>query len=114
MQLKLLLGIVSVALAATTHHVDVGKSGFTFEPQTLTAVAGDKVIFTLFNDHDVAQSDFDKPCQNTGGFFSGTFVDDDNGGLQFEITINDTKPIYYYCTVAGHCGAGMVGGINVP
>jgi hypothetical protein len=32
----------------------------------------------------------------------------------FSVTVNDTKPIFFYCsqTVATHCQAGMVGVVN--
>src|SRR5882762_11528823 len=32
----------------------------------------------------------------------------------FQITINDTQPIWGYCGQTGHCQAGMVFGINAP
>lgn len=32
----------------------------------------------------------------------------------FTIAINDTKPIWFYCSQAKHCQSGMVGVINAP
>src|ERR1700743_2378855 len=113
MQLKYLLQFVPAALAAV-HTVDVGEDGLAFDPKTLTAAVGDKVIFTLYPQHNVAQSSFDKPCANDGGFYSGSYPSASNGAMRFVLTINDTNPIYYYCSLPTHCQSGMVGGINVP
>ena len=35
-------------------------------------------------------------------------------GQPFYVTINNTDPIWYYCTATGHCQNGMVGVINPP
>ena len=32
----------------------------------------------------------------------------------FTIAVNDTKPIWFYCSQAKHCQGGMVGVINAP
>ena len=71
--------IAAPALGAVLH-VDVGKSGLSFSPQTLTAKVDDVIIFQLYNGHDVAQSPFDKPCNpSSGGFYSGPYSNTDGG-----------------------------------
>lgn len=30
----------------------------------------------------------------------------------FIVTVNDTNPVYFYCSVGKHCGGGMAGAIN--
>lgn len=113
MQLKQLLAITPVLALAAVHHVDVGEGGLKFTPKTLTAAAGDVVIFQLHSNHNVAQSSFDQPC-TPSGFYSGPFSGSQNGALRFVLEINSTDPIYYYCGVPGHCQGGMLGGINLP
>ncbi|KAJ5138059.1 hypothetical protein N7526_004292 [Penicillium atrosanguineum] len=87
--------------------INVGKSGLKFSPDTLNVAAGDKVEFHFFpGDHSVTQASFDKPCRplSDSSFSSGPPV--------FTLTVNDTKPIWFYCGQVGHCQAGMVGVIN--
>lgn len=68
--------------------------------------------------HSVAQSEsFDKPCHPAAkGFFSGYVVDNsttDPAKNMFFLMINDTNPIWYYCSQVNHCApGGMVGVIN--
>lgn len=57
--------------------VDVGKGGFTYNPDTLTVSPGDKVEFHFFpGDHSVTQASFANPCHPASdtSIFSG-FVD---------------------------------------
>ncbi|UNI19259.1 hypothetical protein JDV02_005455 [Purpureocillium takamizusanense] len=99
-------------------HVDVGLNGLTFTPNNVTELPGTVVEFN-FNpkNHSVVQSSFDKPCQPLdGGGFSSGFIPTSSPkpGVQFQVVINDTKPIWYYCaqTTGNHCQSGMVGSIN--
>ncbi|KAF2119932.1 Cupredoxin [Lophiotrema nucula] len=131
----------SVAAAATatgaatagtvnTHVVQVGgPNGSTvFMPNNVQAQPGDLVQFQ-FNakNHSVVQSTFDQPCipiQNvmankTDAFFSGfmpnnrTFGTVSTAGLlTYTIRVMDAKPIWFYCSQAKHCQAGMVGAVN--
>lgn len=34
--------------------------------------------------------------------------------MTFVTTVNSTDPIWYYCSLPGHCQAGMVGVVNPP
>jgi plastocyanin len=86
-----------------------------FNPTTLTASAGDTIIFELFASHNVVQGNFASPCTpSTQGFYSGPYSESNDGKLRFVVNLTSTDPIYYYCSVGRHCQSGMVGGINLP
>jgi plastocyanin len=116
--------------------VTVGEGGqLRYNPDTITAAVGSQVEFQYFGPaHSVVQADFNTPCSpfnNGAGFFAGMQTTgtgpnvsvlstkatrfQSNNCLQpltFTITINDTKPIWFYCAFPSHCQAGMVGVIN--
>jgi plastocyanin len=100
------------------HKVAVGKNGLSFTPDNLNASVGDEVEFHFYPaTHSVVQSSFASPCSplNDTSFFSGGFKTASGVNTEtFTITINDTKPIWYYCGAPSHCQSGMVGVINVP
>ncbi|KAL1970119.1 hypothetical protein VTN77DRAFT_6524 [Rasamsonia byssochlamydoides] len=110
----------SSSSSTNVHDVNVGQNGLVFSPDTLTAAVGDKVNFHFYPvNHSVVQSSFDTPCKpiTGGGIFSG-FVPSSGGVADnmFTITINDTNPIWLYCsqTELSHCQAGMAMVINPP
>ncbi|QDS73841.1 hypothetical protein FKW77_006575 [Venturia effusa] len=106
-----LLSFVSGAIAAT-FTVEVGQGGQdTYTPSTVTAAVGDIVTFKFDSLHDVAQGPYDSPClsHTEGGIYSGIM-----SSGEFSIKINNTDPIWYYCSVGSHCQNGMVGVINPP
>lgn len=112
----------SAATPAGVQVVKVGnlKGDLTFTPDTITAAAGTKVEFVFYPaTHSVAQASFASPCEplnTTVGFFSGPIMTTTgpNTDQVFTITVNDTKPIWFYCGFPGHCQKGMVGVINAP
>ncbi|KAM7189801.1 Cupredoxin, partial [Rhypophila sp. PSN 637] len=112
-----LLSLLSTA-SATTIKIDVGKSGLTFSPDSVTAKTGDVLEYHFHGPvpHSVAQSDFSSPCNpsKTGGFYSGTIRTDGNGENSdvFRVTVNSTSPIFFYCAIPGHCESGMAGVVN--
>ncbi|KAK3630079.1 hypothetical protein LTR56_002634 [Elasticomyces elasticus] len=95
--LSLLLPIVSSQL---TQVVAVGENGLVFTPSTITAPVGSQVEFQFYpRNHSVVSSAFDNPCQPDGKLFSGYMpVSAGTGPDVFVITINDTNPIWYYCS----------------
>ncbi|KAI9791599.1 MAG: hypothetical protein M1816_003685 [Peltula sp. TS41687] len=110
--------------AAVTHTVTVGKANNAFVPAVVQANAGDYIEYQFFPlNHSVARAEYQFPCvpyEVTGrgkvGFFSGfrpvdvILVEDPPS---WSIRINDTNPIFYYCTAPGSCiDYGMVGVIN--
>ena len=48
------------------------------------------------------------------GFFSGFMPVKPDAAMMpsYTIMVNDTKPIWYYCSQGDHCQDGMVGVIN--
>jgi plastocyanin len=103
------------------HTVKVGnaKGELTFTPNDFTAAPGETIEFYFYpQKHSVVQSSFAAPCaplNQTKGFFSGKYpVTSGIGSDVFTITVNDTKPIWFYCGTGTHCQSGMVGVINKP
>jgi len=99
-------------------NVNVGLGGLVYAPPNITAANGTVVTFYFAGSpHSVTQSSFANPCtylaangSNPAGFDSGV-----TQSKQWSIRItNDARPIWYYCKVGKHCGAGMVGSINAP
>ncbi|KAL7940123.1 Cupredoxin [Trichoderma barbatum] len=107
------LGLAAGA-SAETIKVEVGKSGSKtiFNPESIKANKGDVVEFHFDSEHSVVAGDFKSPCTpvSTGGFYSGTLPSGDKSS--FSVTINNTDPIFFYCSLPGHCQAGAVGVIN--
>ncbi|KAI6090081.1 Cupredoxin [Hypoxylon rubiginosum] len=121
---RIALGLAALTglVNAAHHHVTVGKGGqLKFEPETLTTQPGDTVTYQFFaKNHAVAQSAFNTPCQlQENGIFSGftpSTSPDVAAPTTFTITVNDTKPLWFYCpqTNGNHCQNGMVHAINAP
>jgi plastocyanin len=109
-----------VAEAGAMHTVLVGANGtLTYDPPQLAANVRDTIRFVFqAKNHTVTQSSFGAPCEklqaSTGqaGFDSGFVPGNTNGSAFFDITVNDTSPIWVYCRQTGHCGQGMVFAIN--
>ncbi|KAL8785619.1 MAG: hypothetical protein Q9213_003273 [Squamulea squamosa] len=100
------------------------KGDLTFEPNNLQVPPGDMVQFHFYpKNHSVVQSTFDQPCEpinnnnaSVPGFFSGFMPVKPDAGMKpsYTIMVNDTKPIWYYCSQGKHCQQKMVGVINPP
>lgn len=109
--------------AAHTYTISVGKADHKFSPDVLQAEVGDVVEFDFFpTNHSVVRSEYEYPCvpyEKTGrgkvGFFSGfqpvdAILDDPP---KFSVRINDSDPVFYYCSAPGSCiDHQMVGVIN--
>lgn len=108
-----LLPFLAAVAAAEVHTIQVGP-GQEFTPSTTSASIGDTIVFELTPNHDVAEGPFSSPCRaSNDGFYSGGYGGSDNGQKKFVVNVTSTDPIFFYCTVRGHCQNGMVGGINV-
>jgi len=105
---------------STNINVQVAPGGdLVYSPNNFTASNGTTVTFFFLAPitHSVTQGSFASPCvplaatgANPAGFDSGLQT-----GKQFSIKItNDQQPIWFFCKMAKHCGAGMVGSINAP
>ncbi|KAK6539893.1 hypothetical protein TWF694_008730 [Orbilia ellipsospora] len=95
-----------------------------FSPNEIQANVGDQIQFQFHPaNHSVVQATFADPCipisqsasgNGAQGFFSG-FMPVSASSTEiptFSITVQDTKPIWFYCSQGKHCQAGMVGAIN--
>ncbi|KAL7815221.1 Cupredoxin [Trichoderma gracile] len=106
---------------AETIKIDVGPNGqFAFQPNNIKAKVGDVLSFNFHPlNHSVVMGDFANPCApaKTGGFFSGFVpVSSGVGSQTFDVTVNNTDPIFFYCAQNkfSHCISGMSGVVNEP
>ncbi|KZV79548.1 hypothetical protein EXIGLDRAFT_782157 [Exidia glandulosa HHB12029] len=102
--------------------VDVGKDGFAFTPNWVSADVGDIVTFTFWPDnHTVTQTTFSTPCTaavdpatgQTGvnsGFIS--VPQPGPGPSPISLNVTTTGPLWFACMQTGHCQQGMVFAIN--
>ncbi|KAF2004163.1 Cupredoxin, partial [Amniculicola lignicola CBS 123094] len=112
----------ALAASAATMQVTVGANNqFTFTPSTLTAAAGDTVNFNFVSaNHSVVSGDPATPCtpQNNAlfsDFQPNNMVHARAGNMPtFSVPIQDSNPVYIYCSQAQHCQQGMVMVINPP
>lgn len=115
MHLNHLLVLAATASAAS-HRIDVGKSGMTFTPDSVTAAVGDTVDFYFVGGmHDAVTGSYNTPCTpNASGerFSSGVQTGSPTNKNVFKVVVNTTEPLYYYCSVGAHCANGMVAAIN--
>lgn len=100
-----------------------GSNKLLFNPPRVAAQPRDTIMFQFQQkNHSVVESSFADPCRqltnnNVPGFMSDFFPVADNATNfpTWNITVNDTSPIWAYCrqkTPTSHCGAGMVFAIN--
>ncbi|KAF8511556.1 hypothetical protein BU17DRAFT_77499 [Hysterangium stoloniferum] len=116
------------AAVPAVHTVQVGAGDILgYTPQNISAQINDIIQFIFYDLHTVTQATFDTPCvplnvSSNGaknGFDSGFITVGTNPTAlpTFNITVNDTDPIWAYCAVPAiptHCQAGMVFSINAP
>lgn len=99
-----------------------GSNGsLTFSPNNLVAAAGDMIQFQFGPaNHTVTQSTFDNPCQpvsmhsNVSGIYSGFMPVAASASMTptYTIMVNDTKPMWLYCSQGKHCQNGMTMVVN--
>ncbi|ETS73337.1 hypothetical protein PFICI_14942 [Pestalotiopsis fici W106-1] len=110
------LSVLVTAGAAMAATIRIDALNLAFVPNVTTASVGDVLEFHFLpNNHSVAMGDFEDPCQpaKSGGFFSGYYaLNSGEADNVFRVTVNDTDPIWLYCTKLGHCKNGMVGVVN--
>jgi len=124
--------VSSVASASSTptqssgpqvHLIKAGAGGFKFTPQSVSNVSvGDIITFEFYPpDHSVARAEFGSACvpyEYTGmdkvGFWSTTqWVNTTEELTHWNLTINSTEPIFFYCAAPQSCiEKHMVGVIN--
>ena len=114
-----LFSLLPLSLAANIP-ITVGNGGLKFNPSVVAANVGDTLTFSYYpKNHSVVQSSFADPCHPlaSGGFFSGFQpLSAGPGPVNFVVEVNDTKPIWVYCsqTKGSHCQNGMAMVVNEP
>ncbi|KAF7892970.1 uncharacterized protein EAF02_000508 [Botrytis sinoallii] len=111
--------------AVPTHVVSVGIEGLQFTPTELSANVSDVIEFRFYpQNHSVARAEYGSnraciPYEVTGinkrGFWSGFHPINVvlNDPPKFQVVVNDTDPIFFYCSAPGACHEdGMIGVIN--
>lgn len=101
-----------------------GQPATKYYPDNIKAAPGSMVQFQFWaGNHTVTQSDFDHPCtpisqvnSSVAGIWS-SFMPVAAGAAKkeipvFTIQINDTKPIWIFCSQGKHCSVGMSMVIN--
>lgn len=118
----------------TIHTVAVGANLHAFTPNTTIAAVGDIVVFDFYpTNHSVIRGEYTNasicgvagcnPCvpwemyhtdEEYQGFFSQNQLIDSFGDRKtWNLTINNTEPIWFYCDALDSCTPnGMVGVIN--
>ncbi|KAG8861948.1 hypothetical protein FRB96_002391 [Tulasnella sp. 330] len=102
-------------VSATNTTVMVAANGaLTFTPDTVTAAAGDFVVFQFqASGHSATQSSFQAPCTALSGGVNSGFSSVTSATLPtFSYAVKDTNPVWFMCSQVGHCAAGMVFAIN--
>ncbi|KAJ8070020.1 hypothetical protein OCU04_000422 [Sclerotinia nivalis] len=111
--------------AVPTHIVSVGIEGLQFTPTELSANVSDVIEFRFYpQNHSVARAEYGSnraciPYEVTGinkqGFWSGFHPINAvlNDPPKFQVVVNDTNPIFFYCSSPGACHEeGMIGVVN--
>ncbi|KAF1926465.1 uncharacterized protein M421DRAFT_422794 [Didymella exigua CBS 183.55] len=107
-----------------THTIQVGLLDHKMRPEVTEAAVGDFIEFDFYPlNHSIVRAEYGFPCipyEMTGsaktGFFSGFNPVDKvvDKPPKYTIRVNDTEPIFFYCSAPGSCITyGMVGGINL-
>ncbi|KAK1755367.1 hypothetical protein QBC47DRAFT_214851 [Echria macrotheca] len=103
--------------------ISVGAENHKFVPDQVNASVGDIIRFNFYpGGHRVARAEFGFPCipyeytgGNKEGFWTGVFTPQviTNPPPHYDVRVNDTNTIFFYCGAPGSCiQYGMVGVIN--
>jgi len=101
--------------------INVGASGLTFSPDSVTVPVGGQVVFkfaAFSAGHSATQADFAAPCAPAAGGANGSTPFNSGlvsqGGQTFVVDVASSDPMWFYCGQVSHCQGGMVGVINPP
>ncbi|KAM0276139.1 hypothetical protein ACHAQH_007065 [Verticillium albo-atrum] len=103
--------------------VAVGASGHRFTEDEVTAEIGDTIEWIFYPaNHSVVRAEYGYPCTpyeyidiGRKGFYSGPrpVAAITNDLPRYQVKVNDTEPIFYYCGAPGSCyQKHMIGVIN--
>ncbi|KAB5539211.1 hypothetical protein GE09DRAFT_310195 [Coniochaeta sp. 2T2.1] len=106
-----------------TQTIAAGAEGFKFTPNNINATVGSILEFRFYpGGHTVARADFGFPCipyedlgVNRVGFFSGQISPQviSNNLPAYRVRVNNTDPIFFYCTAPTSCFQHhMIGVVN--
>lgn len=87
--------------SGAVHTIDVGEDGFTYNPDTVTAAAGDTVEFHFYpGDHSVVQAAFSSPCKplNDSSIYSGFLMGTADGNVSLSSLSTSWANILCYPT----------------
>jgi len=119
MKYSAVLAATLVAVASAEDiTITVAKSGLTFEPKSVTAKKGDRLVFNFANaGHDVVlgSSDKGKECtaadKSTKGFLYSSMITP-SSDKTFVVDVTSEDPMWFFCSVSTHCAMGMYGSVN--
>ncbi|KAF9820220.1 hypothetical protein IEO21_01653 [Rhodonia placenta] len=101
--------------SGTTHTVIVAPTQgvLRFVPFSVNASAGDTILYEWHaNNHTVTKGSELEICNETS---TAPFATGEHDlGFTFTETVNDTNPVFFFCSTPGHCEKGMFGIINPP
>ncbi|KAG8928651.1 hypothetical protein FRC02_006633 [Tulasnella sp. 418] len=105
------------AVEPVVHKVVVGgSSGNIFSPSSVQAKPADIVMFEFHSkNHTVTQSTFKTPCTKKADGLDSGFVPtavDATSFTTWNVTVENTEPLWFYCAQGNHCASGMVFSIN--
>ncbi|KAI0702313.1 Cupredoxin [Cytidiella melzeri] len=116
--------VITPSASPSEHLIVVGGPGkLFFSPSNISAAVGDIITFEFHpNNHTATQSTFANPCVSLTETSTSGQVGFDSGFMPvsttasdfptFQVTVNDTSPIWAFCRQANHCGQGMVFAVN--
>ncbi|KAK4240021.1 hypothetical protein C8A03DRAFT_13636 [Achaetomium macrosporum] len=108
----------SASSGPATVTIAVGAKGFVFTPNEAKANVSDIIRFNFYpGGHRVARAEFGWPCIpyeysniHKAGFYSGILSPQPP---HYDVRVNDTEPIFFYCAAPGSCvDYQMIGVIN--
>jgi plastocyanin len=98
--------------------VIVGGAGIlAYNPPSVNAVVGDKIVFTFREkNHTATQSSLAAPCTKLEPGFDSGFLPVDAGDISGTktavYTVTSLDPVWVYCRQGNHCQSGMVFAVN--
>ncbi|CCL99129.1 uncharacterized protein FIBRA_01143 [Fibroporia radiculosa] len=101
--------------SGTTHTVIVAPTQgvLRFVPFTVNASVGDRIMYMWnANNHTVTKGSELEICNETSEAPFATGEHDK--GFTFMETVNNTDPVFFFCSTPTHCEKGMFGIINPP
>ncbi|EJD46046.1 hypothetical protein AURDEDRAFT_113763 [Auricularia subglabra TFB-10046 SS5] len=113
--------LVSSLVASSAYAADilvtVGANGLKFEPNQVTANAGDVITFEFHpKNHTLTQSTLANPCTPVAGGGDSGYIPVAATETTFptkKLTVPDsTTPLWFFCAQGNHCQQGMVFAVN--